>query len=115
LRRFDVKDKQKDRIGEIHCHPHDTSPPLPPAEQKGDEIPESTPITQLRPESNQAVVLVDVWMPAFRDQMENKAIKKTLTIPKWLNDLAEQNNVNFSHVLQNTLKNYLGINESKNL
>ena len=84
-------------------------------EKDGDVIPESSPITQLRTESNQAVVLVDVWMPAFRDQMENKAIKKTLTIPKWLNDLAEQKNVNFSHVLQNALKNYLGINESKNL
>ncbi|MFZ3132809.1 MAG: type II toxin-antitoxin system HicB family antitoxin [Desulfosporosinus sp.] len=84
-------------------------------EKDGDEIPEPTPVTQLRPESDQAVVLVDVWMPALRDQMENKAIKKTLTIPKWLNDLAEQKNVNFSHVLQNALKNYLGINESKNL
>jgi hypothetical protein len=43
--------------------------------------------------------------------MENKAVKKTLTIPKWLNDVAEKNNVNFSQVLQSALKEYLGISK----
>lgn len=74
-----------------------------------DDIPEPTPVTQLRPETNQAIVLVEAWMPAFRDKMENKAIKKTLTIPKWLNDMAEQKQVNFSRILQDALKDYLGI------
>ncbi|ACL19503.1 protein of unknown function UPF0150 [Desulfitobacterium hafniense DCB-2] len=74
-----------------------------------DDIPASTPVTQLRPEANQAIVLVEAWMPSFRDKMENKAIKKTLTIPKWLNDIAEEKQVNFSRVLQDALKNYLGI------
>ncbi|HZK54255.1 MAG TPA: type II toxin-antitoxin system HicB family antitoxin [Desulfosporosinus sp.] len=84
-------------------------------EKDCEEITEATPVPRLHPKSNQAIVLIDVWMPAFRDQMENKAIKKTLTIPKWLNDLAEQKNVNFSHVLQSALKSYLGVNKSKNL
>ena len=39
----------------------------------------------------------------------DKAVKKTLTIPSWLNNLAEQNNVNFSNVLQNALKEYLNV------
>ena len=34
---------------------------------------------------------------------ENKAVKKTLTIPQWLNDRAIRNNINFSEVLQNAL------------
>ena len=80
-------------------------------EQDGDDIPDPTPVTKLRPENNQAIVLIEAWMPAFRDQIENKAIKKTLTIPKWLNDAAEQKHVNFSHVLQDALKNYLGIQQ----
>jgi len=45
------------------------------------------------------------------DVIENKAVKKTLTIPKSLNDVAENNNVNFSHVLQSALKEHLGINK----
>jgi len=40
----------------------------------------------------------------------DRAVKKTLTIPSWLNELAEQNNVNFSNVLQNALKEYLNVN-----
>ncbi len=49
-------------------------------------------------------------MPPFRDEMRNKAVKKTLTIPKWLDDIAVENNVNFSHILQDALKSYLGVN-----
>ena len=64
-------------------------------EQDSEEIPKPTPVNKLHPEANQAIILVDVWMPPFRDQMENKAVKKTLTIPKWLDDIAVRNNVNF--------------------
>ena len=38
-----------------------------------------------------------------------KSVKKTLTIPAWLNDLAIKNNVNFSQTLQNALKAKLGV------
>lgn len=82
-------------------------------EQDGDDIPGPTPVSQLRPDKNQAVVLVEVWMPTFREALENRAVKKTLTIPKWLNDMAEREKVNFSHVLQSALKNHLGIMEFK--
>ncbi|HBL51138.1 MAG TPA: pilus assembly protein HicB, partial [Firmicutes bacterium] len=33
--------------------------------------------------------------------------------PKWLNDMAEKRNVNFSHVLQTALKDYLGVPKEK--
>lgn len=50
-------------------------------------------------------------MPLVRVEMANKAVKKTLTIPRWLNELAEDNKVNFSQILQQGLKDYLGIKE----
>jgi len=34
---------------------------------------------------------------------EDKSIKKTLTIPKWLNDQAEKHHLNFSKALQEVL------------
>jgi post-segregation antitoxin (ccd killing protein) len=52
-------------------------------------------------------------MPPFRDEMEQRAVKKTLTIPKWLDDLAQEHNVNFSHLLQSALKQYLGVSEKR--
>ena len=48
-------------------------------------------------------------MDEYRKKFNNKAIKKTLTIPEWLNHLAEKNNINFSQVLQEALKERLGI------
>ena len=41
--------------------------------------------------------------------LSSKAVKKTLTIPSWLNDMAERNGVNFSGVLQDALKARLNI------
>lgn len=82
-------------------------------EQDREVIPNPTSIKNLRFESNQAVVLVEVYMPLYRNAIENKAIKKTLTIPKWLDTLAEQEKINFSHVLQDALKQRLGIPQKK--
>jgi post-segregation antitoxin (ccd killing protein) len=36
-----------------------------------------------------------------------KSVKKTLTIPSWLNDLAIENNINFSQTLQEALRKEL--------
>lgn len=80
-------------------------------ERDDDPIPEATEINNLQVAENQAIVLVEAWMPPFRDEMEQRAVKKTLTIPKWLDDLAVDQHVNFSHLLQDALKKYLGVTE----
>ena len=40
---------------------------------------------------------------AYRKMYNNKAVKKTLTIPEWLNEAATASNLNFSQVLQDAL------------
>jgi len=40
---------------------------------------------------------------------KSKSVKKTLTIPSWLNDIAENANVNFSQILQDGLKQHLDV------
>jgi len=42
-------------------------------EEDGDEIPEPTRPTELSPQKDQVIVLVDVFMPPFREKMNNKA------------------------------------------
>ena len=44
---------------------------------------------------------------AYMRDRHNKAVKKTLTIPAWLNTMAEREGINFSSVLQNALRNEL--------
>lgn len=80
-------------------------------EEDGDPIPEPSPPTRIKAEANQAIMLVEVWMPPVRSEVQNRAVKKTLTIPKWLNDLAERRKVNFSQVLQEALKQHLGVSD----
>ncbi|MCQ4363029.1 type II toxin-antitoxin system HicB family antitoxin [Mycobacterium gordonae] len=82
-------------------------------ERDGDAIPEPTRAIDVVTEANQTVVLIEVWMPPFRDEMAEKAVKKTLTVPKWLDELAVENNVNFSRVLQDGLKAHLGVSERR--
>ena len=73
-------------------------------EEDGESIPSSSvPV----PSSDALNVMVTAWMPPFRDAMRNQSVKKTLTIPAWLNAEAERRNVNFSRLLQSALKDYL--------
>lgn len=55
------------------------------------------------------VNMVTVDVEEYAKVHFEKAVKKTLTIPKWLNDLALENNVNFSQVLQRALKEQLNV------
>jgi hypothetical protein len=50
-------------------------------------------------------------MPPVRDEMANKSVNKTVTIPRWLNEAAEKANINFSQVLQYALKEQLKITD----
>lgn len=77
-------------------------------ERDGDVIPPPTPVKDLHPDDGGVITMVDVFMPSIRDRINNRVVKKTLTIPAWLNREAEAAHVNFSQVLQDGLKTYLG-------
>ena len=79
-------------------------------EKDGDPIPSPTSIRDLHPDEGGIVAMVDVFMPPIRDRINQKAVKKTVTIPAWLNQEAETAGANFSLILQNGLKSYLGKN-----
>lgn len=82
-------------------------------EEDGDAIPSPTEPSKITINKNSFITLVEAWMPLIRNELANKAVKKTLTIPKWLNDAAEEKKINFSQVLQSALKDYLGFKDYK--
>lgn len=49
------------------------------------------------------VMLVEYDSLEYAKKYKTKAVKKTLSIPEWLNDLAVKQNINFSNVLQDAL------------
>lgn len=77
-------------------------------EQDGDTIPTPASVSELHPEDGAVIAMIEVFMPSVRDRINNRVVKKTLTIPAWLNREAEAADVNFSQILQDGLKNYLG-------
>lgn len=58
---------------------------------------------------NQTYFLVETFMPSIREKMANRVVKKTLTIPAWLNAQAESCGINFSQTLQRALKQELNM------
>ena len=76
-------------------------------EQDKEPVPQPSLIKDIDLEPNEQVLLLEVPMLAFRAKQANKLVKKTLTIPEWLNIVAESNNVNFSQLLQSALKQHL--------
>lgn len=59
---------------------------------------------------NEFISLIELDLDEYRKQYDSKAVKKTLTIPNWLNKKAEALNLNFSQILQKALKEELNIN-----
>lgn len=55
------------------------------------------------------VNFIDVDTQEYRRLNDNRAIKKTLSVPSWLNAKAERAGINFSQVLQDALKIKLNI------
>ncbi len=49
-------------------------------------------------------------MDSYSEKYSSKCVRKNITLPKWVNTLAEKNNVNFSQLLQNTIvEKYVGV------
>ena len=64
-------------------------------------------MNDLKLEKNQATTLVEVYMPVIRQVLDNKAVKKTVTIPNWLDVQAKKYEINFSQLLQESIRNLL--------
>lgn len=78
-------------------------------EEEGKDIPLPSNIKSFDCGKGDFVSLIMADTLEYRKLYNNKAVKKTLTIPAWLNTMAEKENVNFSACLQKAIKEYLNI------
>ena len=76
-------------------------------EQDGKAIPAPSSTRAIAVGENEFVSVVAVDTETYRRFYENKSVKKTLTIPMWLNEQAERANINFSQTLQRALRDQL--------
>ena len=86
----------------------------------GNEVPPPTPLEKVDPHcedieeymddvANQFVNVVSVDVEAYAAQHFNKAVKRTVSLPQWLNSLAVAEKLNVSKILQNALMKELKI------
>ena len=71
--------------------------------EEGRPAPTASAIDAIQAGPGGFVSLLALDMDAYAEKYGNKAVRKNLTIPAWLNTFAETNRVNFSQVLQNSL------------
>ena len=73
-------------------------------QDKGQKVPKPSDINMIDVEANDIKTLVPVDFDAYRRKTATKVVKKTLSIPSWLNVEAEKAGINFSATLQEALK-----------
>jgi predicted RNase H-like HicB family nuclease len=71
--------------------------------EDGKPVPVASPIKKIKPEAGGFVSMLVLDMDAYAEKYGNKAVRKNLTIPAWLNTFAEARHINFSQVLQDSL------------
>lgn len=55
------------------------------------------------------LTLVDIDFSEYRRRMDNKTVRRNVTLPNWLNVEAEKAHINVSRVLQEALMTKLGV------
>lgn len=71
-------------------------------------FPAPSPVDKITVDADALLVVIEFDMLAYKKRTSSKSVKKTLTIPAWLNEQAIQLNINFSQVLQDALIEKVG-------
>jgi len=77
-------------------------------EDRAQPLPMPSDIGGIACEPGEVVAMIKADTVAYRKRTNSKAVKKTLTIPAWLNEMADRQKVNYSQILQEALIHRLG-------
>ena len=78
-------------------------------EESGAESPAASDPMSICAAEDAFMTLVECDTLEYRKIHNGKAVKKTLSIPAWLNEIAEKEKVNYSAILQQALKDHLHV------
>jgi predicted RNase H-like HicB family nuclease len=78
-------------------------------EQDKKEIPVPTDMWSIDLKNDEFVNQIYADTEEYAKRVNTRSVKKTLSIPEWLNTRAEEAGMNFSKVLQEALKEKLGV------
>lgn len=71
--------------------------------EDGKPVPKASLLDSITPDPGGFVSMLVLDMDAYAEKYGEKAVRKNLTILAWLNTFAENNHINFSQLLQESL------------
>ena len=81
-------------------------------EEEHMDIPPPSALTAIKDKDGSFATLISADTLAYRRLHDTKAVRKNLSIPRWLDTLATEHNINFSNILQNALMRELGVGKA---
>lgn len=105
----DAIEMARDAIGLKGIDFEDDEKVIPSPSSQKDAITKATQNRDVFDYSTGILTLVDVNFTEYRRRMDNKAVRRNVTLPNWLNAEAEKAQINVSRVLQEALINVLGL------
>ena len=81
-------------------------------QDEGDSLPVPTKLRDVRKENEEDIVtLVSVDFEEYRRKHDNRAVRRNVSLPAWLDDAARNSGINVSAILSAALKKELHIAE----
>ena len=78
-------------------------------EEEKDDIPMPSSPEQITVPQEATLAMIKADTLAYRKLHDQKTIRRSITIPNWLDTLARERNINFSQLMQNAIRRECGI------
>lgn len=87
-------------------------------EDMGETVPEASDIKDINVNEGTFsdagegfISVVDIDFTVYRKKIDNKMVRRNVTLPNWLNQAADAANINVSKILQDALMSKLGVSK----
>ena len=107
----DAMEMARDAIGLKGIDMEDSGVELPSPSNHEQALEKAKEDTDIFDYSQGTLTLVDVDFSEYRKKMDNKTVRRNVTLPNWLNLQAEKAGINVSRVLQEALMAKLNANK----
>ncbi len=68
-----------------------------------------TPVAKLEIPDHSTIALVRADTLAYRRRVDTKAVRKSVSVPAWMDEMAKERNLNLSNLLQNAIRKELNM------
>ena len=72
-----------------------------------EQVPEATPIEQIECGDGERVMLIQIDTEDYLRKTETRAVRRTVSIPSWMDQIAQKRGISLSKVLQDALKSQI--------